>query len=285
MKTSGDRSRVWFITGCSSGFGRALAAAVLARGYRCVVTARDPATVRDLAAAHAQTSLVLPLDVTDRAQREHAVTEAQRVFGGIDVLVNNAGYAYYAAAEEGDEARIREMFDTNFFGLVAMTQRVLPGMRERRRGHVVNISSVGGLVANVASAFYAATKFAVEAFSESMAQEVGPHGIRVTIIEPGPFRTDFQGRSVKVVPQPLGAYAETVGARRAALQASDGKQPGDPARAADAIVKVVESDDPPLRLLLGKIAFDRAGEKFESLLRSREAWREVTLGADFPSRS
>jgi NAD(P)-dependent dehydrogenase (short-subunit alcohol dehydrogenase family) len=285
MKTSGDRSRVWFITGCSSGFGRALAAAVLARGYRCVVTARDPATVRDLAAGHAQTSLVLPLDVTDRKQREHAVTEAQRVFGGIDVLVNNAGYAYYAAAEEGDEARIREMFDTNFFGLVAMTQRVLPGMRERRRGHVVNISSVGGLVANVASAFYAATKFAVEAFSESMAQEVGPHGIRVTIIEPGPFRTDFQGRSVKVVPQPLGAYAETVGARRAALQASDGKQPGDPARAADAIVKVVESDDPPLRLLLGKIAFDRAGEKFESLLRSREAWREVTLGTDFPSRS
>jgi len=282
MTNPGDRSRVWLITGCSSGFGRALAAAVLARGYRCVVTARDAGTVRDLTTGHPQTSLALDLDVTDRKQREHAVAEAERAFGRIDVLVNNAGYAYYAAAEEGDEARIREMFETNFFGLVAMTQRVLPGMRERRQGHVVNISSVGGLVANIASAFYAASKFAVEGFSESMAQEVGPHGIRVTIIEPGPFRTDFQGRSVKVVPNPLGAYADTVGARRATLQASDGKQPGDPVRAADAIIEVVESDDPPLRLLLGKIAFDRAGEKFESMLRSREAWRDVTLRTDFP---
>ena len=277
-----DRSRVWFVTGCSSGFGRSLAAAVLARGDRCVITARDAATVRDLADAHPRSALALPLDVTNRGQREHAVVEAERTFGRIDVLVNNAGYAYYAAAEEGDDARIREMFETNFFGLVAMTQRVLPAMRARRNGHIVNISSVGGLVANVASAFYAASKFAVEGFSESMAQEVGPHGIRVTLIEPGPFRTDFQGRSVKVEAQPLPAYAETVGARRSALQASSGKQPGDPVRAAQAIIQCVESDDPPLRLLLGRIAYDRAGEKFESMLRSRQAWRDVTLGADFP---
>ena len=280
--TNAGRSRVWLITGCSSGLGRALAAAVLARGYRCVVTARDPVSLGDLAAANAQASLALPLDVTDRQQRDHAVTEAERRFGRIDVLVNNAGYAYYAAAEEGDDARIREMFETNFFGLVAMTQRALPGMRARREGHVVNISSVGGLVANPAAAFYAATKFAVEGFSESMAQEVRPHGIRVTLIEPGPFRTDFQGRSVKVVAQPLGAYAETAGARRAQLQASNGKQPGDPARAADAIIECVESDDPPLRLLLGRVAFDRAAEKFESMLRSMQASRDVTLGTDFP---
>ena len=280
--TAEDRTRVWLITGCSSGFGRALAAAVLARGERCVVTARDVDTLRDLVAAYPDTGLALPLDVTDRDQREHAVVQAERAFGRIDVLVNNAGYAYYAAAEEGDDARIREMFETNFFGLVALTQRVLPAMRARRQGHIVNISSVGGLVANIASAFYAASKFAVEGFSESMAQEVAPHGLRVTIIEPGPFRTDFQGRSVKVVPQPLGAYADTVGARRAALQASSGKQPGDPVRAAEAIINCVDSQDPPLRLLLGKIAYDRAGEKFESMLRSREAWRDVTLGADFP---
>ena len=280
--TAEDRTRVWLITGCSSGFGRALAAAVLARGERCVVTARDVDTIGDLVAAYPDIGLALPLDVTDRDQREHAVAQAERAFGRIDVLVNNAGYAYYAAAEEGDEARIREMFETNFFGLVALTQRVLPAMRARRQGHIVNISSVGGLVANIASAFYAASKFAVEGFSESMAQEVAPHGLRVTIIEPGPFRTDFQGRSVRVVPQPLGAYADTVGARRAALQASSGKQPGDPVRAAEAIIECVDSRDPPLRLLLGKIAYDRAGEKFEAMLRSREAWRDVTLGADFP---
>ena len=283
MTIAKEGARAWMITGCSSGFGRALAQAVLASGDRCVVTARDPSSIRDITARNESTSLALPLDVTDRAQRDHAVAEAARTFGRIDVLVNNAGYAYYAAAEEGEDAPVRTMFETNFFGLVALTQRVLPLMRKQGRGHIVNISSVGGLTGNPSSAFYSATKFAVEGFSESMAKEVEPLGIRVTLIEPGPFRTDFQGRSVKVTGTPLDAYAATAGARRAQLRTSSGKQPGDPVRAAQAILQCVRSSNPPLRLLLGKVAVDRAQDKFDTLRRSMDEWRAVSLGTDFPA--
>ena len=283
MTPPNDRSRVWFITGCSTGFGRALAEQVLARGYRCIVTARDVARIRDLADAYPKTARALSLDVADPAQRDRAVAEGEGAFGSIDVLVNNAGYGYYAAAEEGEEAEVRAMFDTNFFALVGMMQRVLPGMRARGRGHIVNLSSVGGLVGNLSSSFYCATKFAVEGLTESMAKEVGPLGIHVTLIEPGPFRTDFQGRSVRVGRKPLDAYAMTAGARRAQLAANNGKQPGDPARAAAAIIQVVEMPDPPLRLLLGKVAVDRAREKFTNLLRTMEEWEAVSLGTDFPN--
>ena len=284
MATPHDRSKVWLVTGCSTGIGRALAEQVLKRGYRCVATARDPAKIRDLADAYPKTSRALSLDVSNPAQGDRAIAEAESAFGGIDVLVNNAGYGYYAAVEEGEDAEIRTMFETNFFGLVGMTQRVLPGMRARGRGHIVNISSVGGLVGNPSYGFYSATKFAVEGLTESMAKEVGPLGIRVTLIEPGPFRTDFQGRSVHVVRKPLDAYANTAGARRAQLAANSGKQPGDPIRAADAIIQVVESPDPPLHLLLGKVAVDRAHEKFTGLMRSMDEWRDVSLDVDFPAQ-
>lgn len=200
------------------------------------------------------------------------------------MLVNNAGYGYYAAVEEGEDAEIRTMFETNFFGLVGLTQRVLPGMRARGRGHIVNISSVGGLVGNPSSGFYSATKFAVEGLTESMAKEVGALEIHVTLIEPGPFRTDFQGRSVHIVREPIDAYAKTAGARRAQLAANSGKQPGDPVRAADAIIQVVESPNPPLHLLLGKVAVDRAHEKFTDLMRSTDEWNGVSLGVDFPAQ-
>ena len=189
---------VWMITGCSTGLGRALARRVLAQGYRCAVTARDPAQVDDIVAMHRGRALALPLDVADEAQRYDAVARAEHAFGAIDVLVNNAGYAYYAGIEEGEEDDIRAMFETNVFGLAALMRQVLPGMRSRGRGHIVNVSSIAGLTAMPGGGSYAATKFAVEAISEALSKEVEPLGLRVTIIEPGPFRTDFSGRSIPV---------------------------------------------------------------------------------------
>ena len=250
---------------------------------RCVVTARDIAQVADIVQRHPQSSLAIGLDVTDPAQRERAVAQAEKTFGAIDVLVNNAGYGYSAAVEEGEEAVVRAMFDTNFFALAAMTKRVLPGMRARGKGHVINMSSIGGLVGNPASGYYNATKFAVEGLSEALAKEVGPLGIRVTLIEPGPFRTDFQGRSIKSVANPIEAYAATSGARRTQLRASSGKQAGDPVRAADTIIKVVESPNPPLHLILGTNGLERVREKLHDLIRGIDEWEKVTRSSDFPN--
>jgi NAD(P)-dependent dehydrogenase (short-subunit alcohol dehydrogenase family) len=273
---------VWFITGCSTGLGRALAMRVLARDHRCVVSARDAAHIADIVRGYPDTSLALALDVTDAEQRRAAVAQAEKVFGEINVLVNNAGHGYSAAVEEGDEAPVRKMFETNFFALAAMIRLVLPGMRSRRSGHIVNISSVGGLVGNPASGYYNATKFAVEGVSQALAKEVGPLGIRVSLIEPGPFRTDFQGRSMTAVAKPIDAYAETAGTRRKQLRESSGTQAGDPVRAADAIIKIVEAPDPPLHLVLGKNAVQRVRESLHEVLRSVDEWETVSVGADFP---
>jgi NAD(P)-dependent dehydrogenase (short-subunit alcohol dehydrogenase family) len=226
--------------------------------------------------------MTLALDVTDDKQRRDAVARAEETFGSIDVLVNNAGHGYSAAIEEGEERDIRAMFDTNFFGLAAMTRLVLPGMRSRGRGHIINISSVGGLVGNPASGYYSATKFAVEGLSQALAKEVAPLGIRVTLIEPGPFRTDFQGRSMNPVSKPIDAYAQTAGVRRTQLRDSSGKQAGDPARAADAIIKVVDSADPPLHLVLGRVGVQRVREELRGVLRSIDTWESVSLRTDFP---
>jgi NAD(P)-dependent dehydrogenase (short-subunit alcohol dehydrogenase family) len=282
MPTSTDTTSVWFITGCSSGLGRALAGRVLQHGHRAVVTARNPAQLKEFVTMYPNTALVLPLDVTDAGQVAEAVTQAQKVFGRIDVLVNNAGYGYLAAIEEGEEDEVRAMFEANFFGLVALTKRVLPGMRARGRGHIVNISSVGGLIGNPSGGYYNATKFAVEGLSEALAKEVAPLGIRVTAIEPGPFRTDWAGRSLKQTRHPIEAYAKTAGARRAEITGRSGQQAGDPERAADAIIKVVESPAPPLNLILGKNGLDRVRAKFHDLTSSIDQWEAVTLSADFP---
>jgi NAD(P)-dependent dehydrogenase (short-subunit alcohol dehydrogenase family) len=273
---------VWLITGCSSGLGRALAERVLERGHRCVATARDPATIAALAERHPDTARCLALDVRSEKQRRDVVAQAVETFGGIDVLVNNAGHGYSAAVEEGEDDAIRAMFDTNFFALAALTREVLPLMRARKRGHIVNISSIGGLVGNPASGYYGATKFAVEGLSEALAKEVEPLGLRVTLIEPGPFRTDFQGRSMTTTAKTIDAYASTAGARRAQLRASSGKQAGDPVRAADAIMRVVESTSPPLHLVLGKVGVLRVREKLRELSRSMDEWEQVSLAADFP---
>jgi NADP-dependent 3-hydroxy acid dehydrogenase YdfG len=274
---------VWFITGCSTGLGRALAGAVLGRGLRAVVTARDPAAVAGLVAAHGDRALALPLDVTDHAQVADAVKAAEAAFGRIDVLVNNAGYGYLAAVEEGAEDEIRALFDANVFGLADVTRAVLPGMRARRSGHVVNVSSLGGLAAFPATGYYHATKFAVEGLSEALAAEVAPLGVKVTIVEPAAFRTRWSGPSMRQSATRIDDYAGTAGARRAATTATFGHQPGDPARAAEAILAAVGSAAPPLRLLLGRAAYDIATARLDTLRAGFDTWREVTLGADFPA--
>jgi NAD(P)-dependent dehydrogenase (short-subunit alcohol dehydrogenase family) len=273
---------VWFITGCSTGLGRALAEAVLERGDSAAVTARDPRAVADIVEGHGDRALALPLDVTDKEQIAAAVKRAEDAFGRIDVLVNNAGYGYLAAVEEGEDAEVRALFDTNVFGLANVTKAVLPGMRARRSGNIVNVSSLGGLAAFGATGYYHATKFAVEGLSESLAAEVGPLGIHVTIVEPGAFRTNWSGPSMKQSSVSIDDYAGTAGARRTSTLATYGSQPGDPVRAARAIIGAVEADEPPLRLLLGRVAFDVANARLDRLRTEFADWRDVTLGADYP---
>ncbi|QND15920.1 SDR family NAD(P)-dependent oxidoreductase [Rhizobium leguminosarum] len=274
---------IWFITGASSGLGRALAEAVLARGWRAAMTARRLETLADLTAEHGDRALALALDVTDSRSIASAVRDAETHFGAIDVLVNNAGYGYLSAIEEGDDAEIRAQFETNVFGLIDVTKQVLPGMRRRRQGHIFNVSSLGGLVAFAATGYYHATKFAVEALSESLSHEVRPLGIDVTILEPGAFRTDWAGRSMVESSTIIEDYAETAGKRRRATRSISGNQPGDPTRAATAIISAFEADAPPLRLLLGAPALKIARERLDALRANFDAWAETTLSADFPS--
>ena len=275
-------SPVWFITGCSTGFGRELAKLVLERGWNAVITARNTDQIKDIAEGYDSTSLVLPLDVNNKAQVSAAVANAQKTFGKIDVLVNNAGYGYFSSIEEGEEEKIRAQFETNFFGLVKMVQAVLPGMREKQHGHIINFSSIGGLRAFTATGYYHATKFAVEGLSESLSQEVSPMGIKVLLVEPGPFRTDWAGRSTARTPVQIADYEATVGVRMTASQNGSGKQQGDPVRGCEAIIKAVEADHPQLRLLLGEPAFKMAIEKTDMMKENFEAWKELTLSADFP---
>jgi NAD(P)-dependent dehydrogenase (short-subunit alcohol dehydrogenase family) len=279
-----DREKpVWFITGCSTGFGRELARATLDRGYRVVVTARKPADVADLAAGHEANALVLALDVVKPAEIAASIKAAEAKFGRIDVLVNNAGIGYFAAVEESDDEEVRRMFEINFWGLANMTRAALPGMRARRSGHIVNISSVGGVRGAPAIGYYNATKFALEGFSEALAQETAPLGIKVLIVEPSGFRTDWAGRSAKEAAHPIADYDSTAGARLRQIRGRDGKQPGDPVRAAAAIVEAVEAANPPLRLMLGKMALVAGRAKIDALRQDFDAWAAVSEGADFPA--
>jgi NAD(P)-dependent dehydrogenase (short-subunit alcohol dehydrogenase family) len=273
---------VWLITGCSTGFGRELSRAVLARGYRVVVTARNPESIESLVAGHEDRAIALRLDVTNPAEIDAAVRQAEKTFGRIDVLVNNAGIGYFGAIEESDEAEVRRMFEINVFGLARMTQAVLPGMRKRRSGHVVNIASIGGIRAFPAVGFYNATKFAVVGLSEALSLEVAPLGIKVTIVEPSGFRTDWAGRSANEAKQQIADYAETAGKNQASIRGYSGKQPGDPVKAAEAIIKAVESPEPPLHLLLGKAALKGARWKIDLMKKDFDAWAPTTEGADFP---
>lgn len=276
---------VWLITGCSTGFGRELAKLVLERGWRAVVTARDPSKLKDLAEGYGDRALVLQLDVTDRKQIADVVAKSQKHFGRIDALVNNAGYGYLAAIEEGEDDAVRAMFETNVFGLVDMTKAVLPIMRAQKSGLIVNISSIGGITSFAATGYYHGTKYAVEGISESLAIEVKPLGIDVLVVEPGPFRTNWAGPSIKQSATRIDDYATTAGERRKQTEARSGNQAGDPVRAAQAIIDAALSDTPPLRLLLGKAALELARKKVTSLTHDFDGWEKTTIGADFPEGS
>ncbi|NYT78414.1 SDR family NAD(P)-dependent oxidoreductase [Alcaligenaceae bacterium] len=278
-----DTTAVWFITGCSTGFGHALAAYVLAQGNRVVVTARNVGSLSELVKDAGDRALVQQLDVTNTAQIKAAVSAATARFGRIDVLVNNAGYGYQSSVEEGSDDEIRAQFEANTFGLFALTRAVLPGMRAQRSGHIMNITSVAGMLGNPSTGYYAASKHAVEGWSDSLETEVAPLGIRVTCIEPGPFRTDWAGRSLRVTPPTIDEYKETVGASIKSLAEKSGKQPGDPVRAAAVMYQIALMDDAPRHLPLGASAYERITRKLKTRLAQIEAWETTIRSADFPS--
>ncbi len=277
-----NSSRVWFITGASAGFGRRLAEELLRRGERVAATARDVTKVEDLARQYPGKSLAQTLDVTKPAEIEAVARQAIKEFGHVDVLVNNAGFGVSGAIEEMSEEEFEPMFQTNIYGLIRTTRAFLPHFRERRSGHIVNFSSIGGLVGGAGWGFYSTTKFAVEGFSEALAAEMKPLGVRVTLIEPGPFRTDFLGRSGQLAQRELAEYAETAGKMRTFVRTQSGKQPGDPQKAVEAIIAVADSPEPPLHLILGKSALARFRDKLSSLQKEIAAWEAVTTGTDFP---
>ena len=271
----------WLITGCSTGLGRALAEAVIGAGHNAVVSARDVAKVADLADPAPDRVLAVALDVTDAQQVASAAQQAQDRFGGVDVLVNNAGYGYRAAVEEGDDADVRSLFETHFFGTVAMIKALLPGMRERRSGAIVNISSIGAQVTPVGSGYYAAVKAAIEGMSGALRGELAPLGISVTVVEPGAFRTDFAGRSLTQSTTVIGDYADTAGQRRKEHDTMHGNQAGDPAKAAAAIMTAVESSDPPGFLLLGPDALALYRYVADERAKEIATWERLSGGTDF----
>lgn len=282
MSDNGLGKRVWLVTGASAGFGRELVDYLLAHGTRVVATSRKVEALKELEAKYPEHALVAAMDVTNQAQVEAVVAATVQRFGALDVLVNNAGYGMVGAVEESAEAEFRPMFETNVFGLIGVTQAVLPQMRRQGSGHIVNLSSIGGLVATPGFGMYNATKFAVEGLSEALAQEVGPLGIAVTIVEPGPFRTKFLGRAGGEAALRIADYDNTAGKMRTYFTEQDGKQPGDPQKAAEAIVKVVETEHPPLRLLLGASTIPRVKGKLEALQKEMVAWEATTAATDYP---
>jgi NAD(P)-dependent dehydrogenase (short-subunit alcohol dehydrogenase family) len=283
MEQSGQvGQRVWFITGTSLGFGRELAAQLLKAGQKVVATSRRPEQLAELVAGYSATALAVKLDVNDAASVEAAVKAAIERFGRVDVLINNAGYGLAGAVEEATEAEFMPVFETNVFGLIRLTRALLPQFRKQRSGHIVNLSSIGGLIGSPGWAYYNATKFAVNGFSEGLAAELAPLGIHVTVIEPGPFRTEFLGQSGQEAAARIADYDQTAGKTREYFQTQGGKQAGDPERAAAAIIAAVESPEPPKHLVLGKIALTRFRKRLEDWKTELDRWEATTVGADYP---
>jgi NAD(P)-dependent dehydrogenase (short-subunit alcohol dehydrogenase family) len=275
--------KVWFITGCSTGFGRELAKQVLELGHKAVVASRKTDDVTDIVADYPDTSIAVKLDVTNSDEVKSSVEEAIKKFGKIDVLVNNAGIGYFGAIEESEDDEVRRMFEINFWGLANMTKAVLPLMRKQRSGNIVNIASIGGLVGFPAVGYYNATKFAVDGFSDALSKETAPLGIKVTVVCPSGFRTDWAGRSANNSKIVIDDYKTTAETNKNTIRGYSGKQPGDPVRAAKAIVDAVESENPPLHLLLGVAALKGARNKLEVLKKDFDTWEDTTTGADFPT--
>jgi len=275
--------RTWLVTGASRGLGRAFAEVALEAGDYVVATARRPEQLDGLVAAHPDRAQALALDVTDKAAVADVVAQASAFTGRLDVLVNNAGYGLAGAVEEASEQEVRDQFEVNVFGALWCTQAVLPVMRGQGAGHVFQISSIGGLVGFLNTGIYHASKWALEGFSESLAQEVEPFGIGVTIVEPGPFRTDWNGDSM-VRATPLAAYDELLGARREAMSGAQAHtQAGDPRKAGEALLAVLDSPTPPRRLLLGALAADTAPRVYAQRLQEWADWDALARGADFPA--
>jgi NAD(P)-dependent dehydrogenase (short-subunit alcohol dehydrogenase family) len=278
-----ETSRVWFITGASTGFGRELAMAALAKGDRVVATARNIAHLKELEERYPAHVRAVPLDVTHPTDIHMALEIGVATFGRIDVLVNNAGYALFGMIEDVNEVQIRQQFETNVFGLLNMTRAVLPLMRKQKFGHILNITSSLGIVGLPVFGIYGATKHAVEGFSEALAQEVAGFGIKVTIVEPGSFKTDFASRSLVLI-KPTPAYSPVHDALSRAWRDTPA---GDPTKAAQAMIKVVEAENPPLRLVLGADALGMIRHKFDSVLTEQMQWKDVSLSTDFndPTRA
>jgi NAD(P)-dependent dehydrogenase (short-subunit alcohol dehydrogenase family) len=275
-----SQSKVWLITGCSRGLGHAFAKAVLDAGHKLVATARDPAAISQFQNRYGGQVRVVALDVTDPSAAEGAIKMAVETFGRLDVLVNNAGYGNIAPAEETTLDDFRHQIETNLFGVIYLTKAALPVMREQAAGHIFQVTSIAARIGPVGRAPYAAAKWGVEGFSETVAKEVGPLGVRVTIVEPGGFRTDFAGSSTKLYagrPE----YVATVGAAARFQQDYNGKQPGDPAKAAAILLRLADMDNPPLRLVLGRSALDVAEKNDLLRLESDRQWRELSVSADF----
>lgn len=277
-----SEAKVWLITGCSTGFGRHIAQQAIEAGYKVVVTARNVEQVTGLTAGHEDQVIALPLDVTNPEQIRNVVDRTMEKFNRIDVLVNNAGIGYFSSVEESVEEETRKMFEVNFWGLMHVTNAVLPYMRSQKSGHIINFSSIGGLTSFPTLGYYHATKYAVEGISESLAQELQPFNIHVTLIEPSSFRTDWGGRSSVKTETSIPELKESaVGHMLQGISLGAGQEAGDPAKAAEAVIKVVETAEPPLRLLLGQQAYEAATYKFNNLLASIEQWKEVTLNTDY----
>lgn len=276
-----NTDKVWLITGSSTGLGRALAQAVLERGYHLVATARQPEQLKELSDRYPDRVTTIALDVTNAQSIQQAVEAALNAYNRIDVLVNNAGYGTVGAIEEMNDDDIRRQFDTNLFGAINVTRAILPTLREQRSGHILNISSANGISAFAGVGIYSATKFALEAISEALAQEVKPLGIKVTIIEPGSSRTNFSSRALSTRSHQINDYAQTSGKIVQRLQERDGKQPNDPAKAAAAMIQVIESDNPPLRLALGEDSVSLITQKLESMKAELEAWKDVSMNTAF----
>jgi NAD(P)-dependent dehydrogenase (short-subunit alcohol dehydrogenase family) len=275
-------SRTWFITGASTGFGRLLAEEVLKGGGKVVATARKLDKVADLEEKYPDRVKVFALDVTDPAQILSIVAQTLTTFGPVDVLVNNAGYGLAGGIEEATEEEFMPVFETNVFGLMRVTRAFLPHFRNQRSGNIVNLSSIGGLIGSAGWGYYNASKFAVEGFSEALAAELAPLGVHVTIVEPGPFRTDFLGRSGVEAKERIADYDATAGKTREYFHNQAGKQKGDPLRAVHAIIQAAESPQPPLHLVLGALALQRMRGKLDQWKAELDAWQSTTLGADFP---
>jgi NAD(P)-dependent dehydrogenase (short-subunit alcohol dehydrogenase family) len=274
--------RIWFITGASRGFGRSFTQAALAAGDRVVATARDTSSLDDLVAEHGDAVLPIELDVTDRGAAFAAVRQAHEHFGRLDVVVNNAGYGVSGAIEELSEAQARRQIEVNLFGALWVTQAAIPILREQASGWIVQVSSIGGLAAFPLTGIYHASKWALEGFSETLRQEVEPFGVKVLMVEPSGFRTDWAGSSMDRA-TPIDAYdgIDAIAKRRAAQQEeNNGSQPGNPELAARALLETLDRDDAPFRLLLGNVAYDVAIDRYESRLQEFRAGEQVARGAD-----